>query len=81
MQRLVQDQSYRIFAADDIYCFNNNIFVQGKSAKEVFSQLDVQDWSHAFYLGQELERAETALLLNKKYVQDNPLRWGYLNGS
>jgi len=36
--------------------------------------------SHAFYLGQELERAETALLLNKKYVQDNPLRWGHLNG-
>jgi dihydropteroate synthase-like protein len=81
MQSFVQDQSFRIFATGDIYCFNNEIFVQGKSAKEVFAQLDVQDKNHAFYLGQELERAETALLLNKKYVQDNPLRWGYLSDS
>ena len=34
--------------------------------------------AHAFYLGKELMKARLALLLGKTYVQEQPLRWGYL---
>jgi hypothetical protein len=34
------------------------------------------DPSHAFYLGFELAKALTALTLNKRYEQDEALRWG-----
>jgi dihydropteroate synthase len=34
------------------------------------------DASHAFYLGVELAKAVTALTLNKRYEQDESLRWG-----
>jgi hypothetical protein len=36
------------------------------------------DPSHAFYLGYEMAKAVTALTLGKNYVQDQPLRWGFL---
>ena len=79
MQSQIKDKNYRIFTADKIYCFNAGHFAQGRSAGEVFSQLEIADPGHAFYLGRELERAQTALLLGKKYTQDMPLRWGYLS--
>jgi hypothetical protein len=41
--------------------------------------LDVADPGHAFYLGCELERAALAVRLGKKYTQESPLRWGYLD--
>ena len=34
------------------------------------------DGAHAFYLGGELTKAETAWRLGKRYVQDQPLAWG-----
>ena len=34
------------------------------------------DGAHAFYLGAELAKAETAWRLGKRYVQDEPLDWG-----
>jgi len=80
MQREIRDKNYRIFVADQIYVFNAQCFLQGTSAQEIFSQLDVKDPAHAFYLGKELGKAEIALQLGKKYVQDNPLRWGYFDG-
>src|SRR5262249_7717371 len=40
--------------------------------------LGVEDPGHAFYLGRELMKARLALLLGKTYVQEQPLRWGYL---
>jgi len=80
MQALVRDRHYRIFVgAESIYVFNRSVFVRGRRAEELFEALDVSDPGHAFYLGRELERAETALRLGKKYVQDCPLRWGYLD--
>ena len=36
------------------------------------------DPAHAFYLGYEMAKAVTALTLGKNYVQDQPLRWGFL---
>ena len=38
------------------------------------------DWTHAFYLGVELARAETAWRRGKRYLQDNPLRFGVADG-
>jgi dihydropteroate synthase-like protein len=80
MQAEIKDKNYRIFVDDCIiYIFNAFIFLQGTSAQELFSRLSIQDPKHAFYLGQELGKAELALSLGKKYVQDDPLRWGYIN--
>lgn len=48
--------------------------IQGTSAealgKKILSLNYIQDPSHIFYLGRELERAEIALFLGKDYVQD-----------
>ncbi|NLI93787.1 MAG: PTS mannitol transporter subunit IIABC [Peptococcaceae bacterium] len=78
MHQVIRDRNYRIFVHDQIYVFNAHSFYQGTSAREIFSRLDIHDPRHAFYLGVELGKAETALQLGKRYVQDNPLRWGYL---
>lgn len=48
-----------------------------KTAAQIFAQIDknlaVSQISHAFDLGIELHKAETALKLGKKYKQDHPL--------
>jgi len=79
MQKVIRDKNYRIFVDDKIYIFNKLGFWEGNSAQDIFSKLDIKDAGHAFYLGKELEKAEIALCLGKKYVQDTPLRWGYFN--
>ena len=43
----------------------------------LFSTLGVEtDGAHAFYLGAELTKAETAFRLGKRYRQDEPLDFG-----
>lgn len=80
MHGAIRDKNYRIFVYDQIYVFNAHCFWQGTSAQEIYSLLEIKDSDHGFYLGQELGKAEIALQLGKKYVQDSPLRWGYFNG-
>ncbi|MDR3584290.1 MAG: DUF6513 domain-containing protein [Desulfosporosinus sp.] len=81
MQEEIKDKNYRIFVDDrSIYIFNNLHFLEGTSAEELFSRLCIKDSAHAFYLGRELGKAELALQLGKKYVQDDSLCWGYLDG-
>jgi dihydropteroate synthase-like protein len=80
MHQQVRDRNFRIFADDrQIYVFNRERFVTGTEPDEVFSRLGVSEESHAFYLGRELERAALAVRLGKKYIQEEPLRWGYLD--
>jgi dihydropteroate synthase-like protein len=80
MQEAIKDKNYRIFVDDrSIYIFNDLHFFEGTSAEELFSRLCIKDSAHAFYLGRELGKAELALQLGKKYVQDDSLRWGYMN--
>jgi dihydropteroate synthase-like protein len=80
MQSLVTDRNYRIFTGDhDIYVFNAQTFLRHQDATSLFKQLTGTDPAHAFYLGRELYKAELALRLGKKYVQDSELRWGYLS--
>lgn len=80
MQSFVTDKNYRIFIdSHEIYIFNAHTFISGHDAASLFKQLPDMDSSHAFYLGRELYKAELALRLGKKYVQDSDLRWGYLS--
>ena len=74
----VRDVSYRIATAEDgIHMFNNACHVVGRDAMGLYKALDVAtDGAHAFYLGTELMKAETALALGKRYVQDSPLDFG-----
>jgi hypothetical protein len=74
----VRDANYRIATArDGIHLFNNTIHEIGREAMTFYPALDVAtDGAHAFYLGTELMKAETAFALGKRYVQDTPLDWG-----
>jgi dihydropteroate synthase-like protein len=73
------DPNFRIATTRDaIHVFNDRLFVSGTDIRALFEQLPVEDPGHAFYLGTELMKARLALLLGKTYVQEQPLRWGYL---
>lgn len=79
MQEQVRDGNFRIFAdRTSIYVFNNRVFIKGTDIQHIFSLLKIDDASQAFYIGKELEKARLAVQLGKKYVQEAPLRWGYL---
>ena len=61
LQAAITDPNYRIFAdRDGITVFNAERFVRGTNIQEIFAQLDVQEPTHAFYLGKELARASLA---------------------
>lgn len=74
----VRDRNWRIVnAPDGIHAYSAGKHILAATAMEFFPSLGVEgDGSHAFYLGTELARAETAWRLGKRYVQDEPLDWG-----
>jgi hypothetical protein len=47
----------------------------------LFALLQVDEATHAFYLGKELARAGLAVTLGKTYRQEGALSWGYLTPS
>ena len=75
---MISDDNYRIAVAEDgIHIYNRKGHWIAKDPFELFPQLGVEsDGSHAFYLGAETTKAEIAWKLGKRYVQDQPLRWG-----
>ena len=80
MQEEVSDRNWRLFAdADWLYAFNGDRFVRERNMYRVFEQLEVDDASHAFYLGKELMKATIARGLGKSYRQEGPLDWGVLS--
>jgi dihydropteroate synthase-like protein len=80
MQAKIKDRNFRIFTDhENIYVFNNRLFIKTTDFRSVFPQLDVEEASHAFYLGKELQKAALAIQLGKKYIQEDDLRWGYLS--
>jgi len=80
MQHQVRDKNFRIFTCDgQVYVFNCDLFLKGTDIRVLFQQLGVEDASHAFYLGRELQKASLAAQLGKKYIQEEELRWGYLS--
>jgi dihydropteroate synthase-like protein len=79
MQAAITDLDYRIFTdGERIHVFNAERFVSGTDITELFGRLEVEEASHAFYLGKELLKASLALRLGKTYRQEGPLSWGYL---
>jgi dihydropteroate synthase len=79
LQAEITDPNYRIFAdGETITVFNSERFVRGTDIQTIFSQLEVDDAAHAFYLGKELAKASLAVTLGKTYRQEGALAWGYL---
>jgi dihydropteroate synthase-like protein len=74
----VRDPSYRIqISPQGIHLYNRDGLRTFEDPFDFFPHLGVEtDGSHAFYLGVELARAQIARQLGKRYVQDQPLRWG-----
>lgn len=74
----VKDRNYRIAVSEQgIHVFNRDGHHVGQEPFALYPHLDVKDDpAHAFYLGVETARAEIALLLGKRYAQDEPLAWG-----
>src|SRR6201985_1140592 len=80
MQAQISDANYRLFAdAEWLYAFNGERFVREANMYAVFDQLEVDDASHAFYLGKELMKATIARGLRKNYRQEGSLDWGLLS--
>jgi dihydropteroate synthase-like protein len=79
LQAAITDPNFRIFAdRGGITVLNHERFVRGTDIQEIFSRLDVDEPTHAFYLGRELARASLAVALGKTYRQEGSLSWGYL---
>lgn len=75
----VRDPNFRIFTDREVITvFNDEIFIRGTEIQEIFSQLGVDEATHAFYLGRELMKARLAIALGKTYRQEGALAWGYL---
>src|SRR3954466_14290433 len=75
----ITDPNIRIFTdADWLYAFNVDHFVKGTDINQIFDELDIDEPTHAFYLGKELMKAAIARGLGKNYRQESPLDWGYL---
>jgi len=78
MASQVRDGNYRIEVTEaGIHIYNRDGHQVAVDPFELFEQLGVHgDGGHAFYLGYELAKAETAWRLGKRYAQDQPLDWG-----
>jgi dihydropteroate synthase-like protein len=74
----VHDTNYRIEIAEDgIHLYNRDGHHVARDAMALYPFLAVaNDPAHAFYLGTELAKAETAFALGKRYIQDEPLDFG-----
>jgi dihydropteroate synthase len=79
LARRIKDPNWRIFAEDGrLYAINHVHFLVETDPFVLFDRMGVTDPSHAFYLGHELMKAQTALTLGKTYRQDQALEWGFL---
>lgn len=78
LARELRDGNFRIEVAEDgVHIFARDFHRVAKDAMSLFSSLGVEkDGAHAFYLGSELMKAETAFRLGKRYRQDEPLDFG-----
>ena len=80
MQERLTDRNFRIDTdGEAVYVFNSERFEKDGDIRALFPRLGVDgDAAHAFYLGRELMKADIARHLGKKYIQGEPLHWGYL---
>ncbi len=79
LQSGITDPNFRIFTDHEaITVLNSDRFIRGTDLQAIFAELDVNEPTHAFYLGKELARASLAVTLGKTYRQEGALSWGYL---
>ncbi len=78
LQAELRDANFRIATTPEgIHVYNGRMHAVADSALDLYPRLDLQaDAAHAFYMGAELMKAETAWRLGKRYTQDEPLNWG-----
>ena len=78
MAATIKDRNYRIETAEDgVHLYNRDTHEVATDAFELFPHIQVDgDTGHAFYLGAELQKAEIAWRLGKRYAQDAPLDFG-----
>ncbi|WP_206453140.1 DUF6513 domain-containing protein [Aurantimonas marina] len=74
----IKDRNYRIETAEDgIHFYNRDGHFIATDAFELFPKIAVEgDTGHAFYLGAELQKAEIAWRLGKRYAQDGAIDFG-----
>lgn len=75
----IKDPSYRVHVSEaGIHVFNRDGMVTGDDPFTLFPELSLlkDDAPHAFYMGVELAKAHIALMLGKRYIQDEELEWG-----
>ncbi len=74
----VRDKNFRIESAEDgVHIYNRDGHHVSQEIFDLYPKLDLgNDSAHAFYLGAELARAETAWRLAKRHAQDEPPDWG-----
>lgn len=74
----ITDPSYRIQTSQaGLHIFNRDGFHTATDPFDLYPKLQVEtDGGHAFYLGVQLARAETAWQLGKRFTQDEALQWG-----
>ena len=74
----VKDPSFRIqISTEGVHIYNRDGLHSAIDPFDLYSKLQVEDDAgHAFYLGVELARAETAWQLGKRFNQDQGLDWG-----
>lgn len=74
----VRDPSFRIqISTEGVHIYNRDGMHTAIDPFDLYPKLQVaDDAGHAFYLGVELARAETAWQLGKRFNQDEALNWG-----
>lgn len=80
----ITDRNYRLFASrGELHVINASMYLRGTDPFQLFDEMFRRDPkldpAHAFYLGYEMCKAVTALLLGKQFTQDEALRWGLLS--
>lgn len=79
LHETIKDPNWRLFAEQgQLFALNNDHFLTDDDPFALFDKMKVDDPAHAFYLGYELAKAQTALTLGKWYRQDQALDWGFL---
>jgi len=85
----IKDANYRVFVAGgEVHVVSHALHLHDADPFLLFEQLRQSgpdgslpknlDAAHAFYLGYEMCKAATAITLDKQYMQDESLDWGFL---
>ena len=75
----IKDPSFRIQVSENgIHVYNRDGIETALNPHKLFAELESlqNDAPHAFYMGVELAKAQIAMQLGKRYIQDQELLWG-----